>query len=304
MPPRLPAGLEFLLRRPAPPPGAPVPRRRPPVGVDYETAWARRLAVRAARAAVLDAVARPALEVLARPRVVAPEVLDPLEGPLVLVANHASHLDTPLVLASLPARLRHRCVVAAAADYFFDRRWKATLWAAALGSIPMERTKANRRSADLAATLLEEGWSLLIFPEGGRSTDGWGQEFKGGAAYLARRCGVPVVPVHLEGTRAVLPKGAAWPRLGEVVVRFGRPLAPGPGEDARRFSERLERAVAELADEAASDWWAARRRAGAGTTPPLRGPDVSPWRRAWALPPGRGGGRERERAWPFGPRRA
>jgi 1-acyl-sn-glycerol-3-phosphate acyltransferase len=149
----------------------------------------------------------------------------------------------------------------------------------------MERTKVNRRSADLAAQLIEEGWSLLIFPEGGRSLDGWGQEFKGGAAYLAKRCSVPVVPVHIRGTRAIIAKGSARVRPGSTEVRFGDALWPAADEDARRFAARIERAVALLADEAETDWWSARQRAARGTTPPYRGPDASPWRRAWALPP-------------------
>jgi len=203
---------------------------------------------------------------------------------MILAANHASHLDTGLLLSSLPAGLRHHTVVAAAADYFFDRRWKAAVWSFGIAAIPMERSKVNRRSADLAARLIEDGWSLIIFPEGGRSTDGWGQEFKGGAAYLAKRCDVPVVPVHIRGTRAVLAKSSSRLRPGSTEIRFGDALAPKDREDARKFAARIEHAVAALADEAESDWWSARLRAAAGATPPFRGPEGSPWRREWALP--------------------
>lgn len=274
----------FLLRRPARPGGAeprPIERR---IGIDYDTAWARRYPVRLARAMLLDYLTRPIVHLGASPTVYGLEHLEPLEGPLILTANHASHLDTTLLLTCLPARIRHHAVVGAAADYFFDRRWKAALWAFSLGAIPMERVKVNRRSAELAASLIEDGWSLVIFPEGRRSPDGWGQEFKGGAAYLAKRCGVPVVPVHMKGTRAIAPKGSHRIRPGETEVRFGDPLWPSSPEDARRFAQRIERAVALLADEAETDWWSARRRAADGTTPPFRGPEVSPWRRAWMLP--------------------
>ncbi len=165
----------------------------------------------------------------------------------------------------------------------------------------------NRKSADTAAELIEDGWSLVIFPEGGRSPDGWAQPFRGGAAYLARRTGRPVVPVYLHGTRAVLPRAAdvsAAPggrpaggsgseargrrelRRTPVTVLFGSPLTPAEGEDARRFAARIEAAVAVLSDEMATDWWTARRRAAAGTSPSPRGPEASPWRRAWALDAG------------------
>lgn len=278
----------FLLSAPARPGGAEPPQRIEKTGVGYETAWARRYPVRLARAVVLDDVTVPAVRLLARPQVIGRDALERIDGPVILTANHASHLDTAVVLAALPARRRHHVVVAAAADYFFDRHWKAALSAFALGAIPMERLKVNRRSADAAAELIENGWSLLIFPEGGRSHDGWGQEFKGGAAYLAKRCGVPVVPLHLRGTRAVLPRGGDGRRVrlrpGTVEVRVGRPLRAGEDEDARRFSVRIEEAVALLADEAETDYWTARRRAAAGESMPFRGPEISPWRRAWTLP--------------------
>ncbi|HEX4244882.1 MAG TPA: lysophospholipid acyltransferase family protein, partial [Acidimicrobiales bacterium] len=203
-------------------------------------------------------------------------------------ANHASHVDTPLLLTCLPLRFRHRTVVAAAADYFFDRRWKADLWAFSLAAIPIERAKVNRRSAELASELLADEWNLVIFPEGGRSPDGWGQTFRGGAAYLAARTGRPVVPVHLDGTRHILPKGRAGLRRTPTTVLFGSPLSPDEGEDARRFGARIEAAVAALADEGATDWWTARKQAAAGTTPALQGPDVAAWRRSWSLPPREG----------------
>jgi 1-acyl-sn-glycerol-3-phosphate acyltransferase len=241
--------------------------------------------VRLARAVVLDNVTRPLARAVASPQLRGEEGLVDLETPVIFAANHASHIDTPLLLACLPLRFRHRTVVAAAADYFFDRRWKADTFSFVLGAIPIERTKVNRRSADLAAELLADDWNLVIFPEGGRSPDGWAQEFRGGAAYLASRTGRPVVPVHLDGTRHILPKGGGRLKRVRTTVTFGTPLWPAEGEDARRFAERIEAAVATLANESTTDWWTARRAAAAGTTPSLQGPDVAPWRRAWALAP-------------------
>lgn len=265
----------------------PVPSTR--LGDEYPTAWARRYPVRLVRAMVTDNVTRPAVHLLASPQVRGAEMLDLVDLPVVLVANHASHLDTPLLLSVLPPAVRHHLVVAAAADHFFDRRWKAHLWAGLLGAIPMERQRVGRRSADEATALLSEGWSLLVFPEGGRSPDGWQQEFRGGAAYLAVRTGCAVVPVHLSGTRRLLPKGAGRVRRAPTTVTFGTPLHVGAGEDARRFAVRVETAVATLAAEARTDWWTARRQTASGTVVgDARGPEAAPWRRAWALPAGDG----------------
>ena len=235
---------------------------------------------------------------MAAPEVRGDELLELVDSPVIFVANHTSHVDTPLLLSVLPLRFRHKTVVGAAADYFFDRRWKAHLWALVLGGIPIERQRVNRRSADVAAGLIDEGWSLVIYPEGGRSPDGWFQEFKpGGAAYLAVRTGRPIVPVHLQGTWRILAKDRTRLRRAQTRITFGTPLVPAEGEDARRLGRRVETAMATMADEGRTDWWTARRRAAAGTTPSPRGPDAAPWRRAWALGPGPDGDVADEGRW-------
>jgi len=268
-------------------------------GADYETDWARRFPARLARLALLEGVMRPAVAALGAPERDGIDRLAGLAaGPVIFAGNHHSHLDTPVVLTSIPEPWRHKVFVGAAADYFFRTRLTATVSALAIGAIPIERSKVTRRSADQAARLIDAGWSMLIFPEGGRSPDGWGQPFRGGAAYLASRCGVPVVPLHIEGTARILRKGARMPAPANVRVTYGTPLRPSDGESAARFAERIERAVAELADEATTDWWQARRRAASGATPALTGPQAPAWRRAWALGDRSRKRRRRTRRWP------
>ncbi len=274
----------FPLAAPTWPGSVPRPAPTPELGVHYDTAWSRRYPVRLARAMVLDNVTRPLARIVAAPVVRGQEGLVGLDAPVLFAANHVSHVDAPLLLTCLPLRFRHHTLVAAAADYFFDRRWKADAFSFLLGAIPIERTKVNRRSADLAAELLAEEWNLIIFPEGGRSPDGWAQSFRGGAAYLSARTGRPVVPVHIDGTRHILPKGRTALRRTRTTVSFGTPLWPDTAEDTRSFAARIEAAVATLAAETETDWWTARRLAARGTTPALQGPDASTWRRSWALP--------------------
>ncbi|HUQ62435.1 MAG TPA: lysophospholipid acyltransferase family protein [Acidimicrobiales bacterium] len=272
---------------------------RPPLagrtGLDYDTAWARRYGARVARAVFVDDVLRPLINAVGSPDVHGLDRLADLDETAIFAANHHSHLDTGVILTSLPARWRHKTVVAAASDTFFATRAMSAFSALTIGAIPIERHRVNRRSSDLVAALLGEGWSLIIFPEGGRSPDGWAREFRGGAAYLAVKCVRPVVPVYIEGTRGVLKKGQTLPagianpfrRGGPVKVNFGKPMRPVEGEDARRFAVRIQDAIAELGDEWSTDWWSARRRAAAGRTPGLGGPTASPWRRAWRLEEGR-----------------
>ena len=217
----------------------PDPERK--VGLDYDHEWSRRYPVRLARAIVLDNVARPAARILAPATVRGLEHLEHLDGPVIFAANHASHIDTPLLLTTLPAQFRHRTVVAAASDYFFDRTWKSVLWSFALAAIPIERSRVNRASIDTAAGLIKDGWNLVIFPEGGRSPDGWTQPFHpASAGYLGRRTGRPVVPVYLHGTRHVLPKTSdadALPPGGsgtEARPRRSRAPLPSPSSSGRR----------------------------------------------------------------------
>jgi 1-acyl-sn-glycerol-3-phosphate acyltransferase len=277
-------------------------------GGDYETAWSRRPVWRGVRALAVTGPLRLLVRAVADPEVAGLDRLVDLRAadpslPVIFAGNHASHVDAPLLLTSIPEPWRHHVVVAAAADYFFATRVTGAVSALVLGAIPIDRRRVNRRSADLAASLVAEGWSLLLFPEGGRSPDGWGQPFRGGAAFLALRTGAPVVPVHLDGTGAILGRGMKVPKRGRTIVTFGAPIVAADGEDARRYGDRIEQAVAALGDEAVSDWWSARRRAAAGTTPSLTGPASTGWRRAWALgrhrAKGRAGVRRRQRRpWP------
>jgi 1-acyl-sn-glycerol-3-phosphate acyltransferase len=257
--------------------------KRSRLGVNYDTDWARRYPVRLARAAYTELLTRPAMAAVAQPTVEGLDRFEHVTDPVIFAANHASHLDAPLILSSLPDRWRHRIVTLAAADYFFDSRFKAAYFAFALNAVPIERVKVSRSSIERAQELVSAGWNLLIFPEGGRSPDGWGQEHERGAAWLASRSGRPVVPVHLRGTGRLWPRGARRIYTGQTTVTFGAPLSPDI--PARQLVGEVENAIAALADEADTDWWSARRRAADGKSPSLTGPDASAWRRAWALGP-------------------
>ena len=252
------------------------------LGIDYDSGWARSPIANATRRVLQETLLRAAIEGLASPRILGLDRLDRLEGPVIFAGNHHSHIDTGLLLMSMPRRFRERAVVAAGADYFFDKRSKAVASSLLLHAFPIERKKVSRQSSDQLLEILRDDWNLVIFPEGGRSPDGWGQDFKPGAAFLAVRRGCPVVPVHIDGTERVLPKGKSRPHRHACTVTFGTPLRAEDSEDARRFSARIERSVVELADEASTDWWSARRNAAAGETPTLTAPaHVAGWRREW-----------------------
>jgi 1-acyl-sn-glycerol-3-phosphate acyltransferase len=298
----------FPYRSPTVPRGVEVPPEVSGLGAHYDTEWARRPLASSARTVMVEGPVRLAARVLASPEILGTDRLSDLaameEPPaLIFAPNHHSHLDTGLMIRSVPATWRRKLVVAAAADYFFDKKWKAALSALSLNAIPIDRELTGRRSSDLIKGLVDDGYSLVIYPEGGRSPDGWGQDFKGGAAYLSARTGAPVVPVFIDGTGAIFGKGMKRPKPGRTRVVFGAPLHSEDGESTRRFSARIEAAVTLLGDEAITDFWTARQRAAAGTSPTLGGPDHTGWRRDWALAERRKLGtaglrRRQQRRWP------
>lgn len=248
----------------------------------FPSDWSRTRPAMAAREVAQKGGLEPLFRSQVRTRVEGLDVLDRIDGPVIFAANHASHLDTPLILLSLPDEWRRRTAVAAAADYFFDTWWRAVGSSILFNTFPIDR-----RGGAMATTpgeVLADGWSLVIFPEGTRSTDGWMGKFRMGAAFLAHEYGVPVVPVAHRGTFAAMPRGAGWPSPGrrQLTIRFGEPLRPAEGESVRDFAPRIKDAVAQLLDEDATTWWDARRRAATGATPDPAGPQVAQWRRVWA----------------------
>ena len=266
--------------RPLPPKSA-EPHHTFPPPTEFPTDWARSRPARAAREAILRGGLGPIVRNQTTLRVDGLDVFDSLDEPVIFVANHSSHLDTALLLTTLPIEWQRRTAVGAAADYFFDAWWRAVGSALAFSTFPIERGGVGL--SDTPRRLLADGWSLLIFPEVTRSPDGWTRRFRLGAAYLAATAGVPVVPVGLVGSFAAMPRGRSWPKPGrpEVHVRYGRALRRCEDEEPRAFGARINDAVATLLDEDRNDWYSSRLRAAAGTTPTPDGPPVANWRRVW-----------------------
>ena len=265
------------------------------VGANYDTDWARSYPARVARVLVLNGLMKPVVDLLATPTIIGADRLAHVDGPVIFAANHHSHADTPLMMTAIPEPWRNRLFIGAAADYWFTNRITSPLSALVIGAIPVERQKVSRRAIDQSLELLADDWSMLIFPEGARSSDGWARPFTSGAAFLSSHSNVPVVPVYLQGTNKVLPKGRNFPRPNPTFVVFGAPMQAAEGEDSKSFAARIQAAVAELADETSSDWWQAQLRASKGSTPSIEGPALGAWRRNWTQTESK---RRTKRAWP------
>jgi 1-acyl-sn-glycerol-3-phosphate acyltransferase len=212
-----------------------------------DEAWARSEPACLVREGLLSAVFRPLIALWARRDVTGVKHLDLVERPVIFVANHCSHMDTPLMLRALPWRWRRRTGVAAAADYFYDRRWMAAAVSLAFNTVPVERNGARGRDDAVALLdcLLDQDWSILVFAEGTRSRTGVIGPLQSGAAVLSARHRVPIVPVYIGGTHATMPPGRRWMRRRpsgrrqHVRVAFGAPIAPGPLEQRREVMEQV-----------------------------------------------------------------
>jgi len=185
-----------------------------------------------------------------RVRVEGLEKLTPDAG-YVLVANHRSYMDTPVVVAHIPLQFR-----------FFAKKglFRIPLLGGHLrraGHLPVvrENPRASMKSLTEGARLVRERHiSVLLFPEGGRSPAGM-REFKEGAAYLAIKAGVPAVPIGIIGTRAVLPMHSFHVRPHAVTLRIGDPIATAglKLDDRGELNQTLRRRVGELIGEPAAE---------------------------------------------------
>ena len=215
----------------------------------HDEAWARTPPARALRGLILRGVFGPLVRTRAAVEVVGREALDAIPGPVIFVANHASHVDTPILLNALTPRRRRHTLVGAASDYFYARRALAVAVSLTFGTVPVRRRRSDEMASSLAPLerLLGEGFSLVLFAEGTRSRSGRLGEFRSGAAALATRAQVPLVPVHLSGTAQLMPPGHSWmvaPAQGRthaVRIRFGAPLRPTTNREVPAAMDEVRR---------------------------------------------------------------
>ncbi len=171
------------------------------------------------------------------------EKLDP-QGTYVFVANHASYMDIPAILSQLPHQFR-----------FFAKKglYKIPFLGTHLlraGHLPVDRSspRASLKSmTDAARIVAERGTCMLLFPEGGRVPEGM-RDFKEGAAFIAIKAGVPIVPMALIGMREKLPMGSIHIRAGKVLLRIGSPISTKELKisDRAALTQRLYEEVAEM----------------------------------------------------------
>lgn len=152
---------------------------------------------------------------------------------LLLISNHASHLDAVSIAASVPAFYWRHLFIAAAKDYFFTNPLFTFFSAHCLGAIPIDRKDKKGEAIRLITTLLtdlDRMW-LILFPEGTRSKDGKIHDFKRGVSIFAERTKTPILFLYLQGNSKLWPKGAAFAKPGKLVIHVGPVKQPAPIEE-------------------------------------------------------------------------
>jgi long-chain acyl-CoA synthetase len=139
----------------------------------------------------------------------------------IVAPNHTSHLDTGLVKKALGKDVAEQTVAVAAADYWFDTKYKRAYMNNFTTLVPIERTGSLRQSLRHVTQILNDGYNALIFPEGGRQESGEIAEFKPIIGYLALNQKIGILPIYLWGTYGAFPKGMILPPRASIGAKIG-----------------------------------------------------------------------------------
>jgi long-chain acyl-CoA synthetase len=204
---------------------------------------------------------RPAIILMAWPRIAGREHLRGVKGPLLVVCNHISDVDAGFILTALPARFRHRVVIATRGEDlealrspapgrgFFARMYDRVLWTlgvSLLNLFPLPREAGFRKSFAYAGEAVDRGYSVLVFPEGRHTADGKMNSFRAGVGLLAANLSVPVLPMRIDGLCEVKKAGRRFAAPWQIRVSIGQPVRFPPGTDPQKIAEELQKAVEEL----------------------------------------------------------
>ena len=223
-------------------------------------AYNRKWFARFIRRVTLPFFLLPLLRIFARVRVSGRENLESLQGPVLFAANHQSLLDVPAILASLPTPWRYRVATAMGKEFFdahffphrhrllerFTNSLNYRLATFFFNTFPLPQHGAGAGQAiRYMGELVEQGWSILIFPEGDRSRTGQLLPFQPGVGMIASHLKIPVVPIRILDLEKVLHRDWKFPRPGRVRVNIGKPLFLS-GETFGELAHQVEEAVRHL----------------------------------------------------------
>jgi long-chain acyl-CoA synthetase len=211
--------------------------------------WFAHPIIRVTRA-LLQTIVLPMVSLLMPKTVQGLEHVRNLREPVLLAVNHVSHADTPALLSALPWRVRQKVAVAASAEVLVQQ---GRLWTLVAGLVfnafPFSQRELVMSTLTHSSRLMDEGWSLLIYPEGRRTETEEIGPFKPGVGFMAVSLRVPVIPVFIGGTKHVLPKYQAVPRRGPVRIAFGEPLMFSRSYSREEATNEVKQAVLRLSQQ-------------------------------------------------------
>jgi long-chain acyl-CoA synthetase len=216
------------------------------------------------RVAFVEAVERPLVWLLAHPLVIAPEV-PPMDQPMLIIVNHVTAYDGPLVQYALPGAMRRRIAVAMSGEMLEDYRHFRNpdrapgargfyplgpliylLLTELFNVFPLPRRRNFQHSFAHAGAAMDRGYNVMVFPEGTRSAEGTLTRFRGGIGLLVKQSGAMVLPVGLRGLGELKVAQRGWFRSGKIEVHVGQPLRFAPEETETEITARLHAEVERL----------------------------------------------------------
>jgi len=226
--------------------------------------WPWLLPFQWAHAAFIQTAMQPLVWLLANPRVVRPASLNTAE-PMLIVANHITAFDVPLVLYALPAAMRRRVAVAMSGEMLYEYRHFRNpepqhptgrfflpgplfyfLLTALFNVFPLPRRRDFQPSFAHAGRAMDKGYNVLVFPEGTRSAAGALARFQPGIGLLAKQSGVSVLPVAMRGLGELKQSGRGWFHSGKIEVRVGEPIKLSATDSESAIAGRLHAEVERL----------------------------------------------------------
>ena len=233
----------------------------PPASHYHYSYWAQRWLIRWIRAVIYYLFTWPATLILAKPTVVGRDRLRNSAGPLLFISNHVTYIDSGPLMFAMPARYRHRLAIAMQGELlsamrkppakmnFFQRAievlsyWLVT---ALFDVFPLPQRSGFRNSFAFAGESVDRGYSVLIFPEGGRTTDGEMSPFRAGIGMLAQQLRIPVVPMRIDGLFPLKQQQRHFSRRGQIKVIIGEPLQFPETMSEEQIARELQAIVASL----------------------------------------------------------
>jgi long-chain acyl-CoA synthetase len=223
--------------------------------------WSQRWLVRCLRITIYYLFTWPATLIMAKPRVVGSQRLKSHSSPLLFISNHVTYIDAGLLMFAMPAKYRHKLAIAMQGELLAEMRnppkqmnvfrraievlsyWLVT---ALFDVFPLPQRSGFRESFAFAGESIDRGYSVLVFPEGRRTTDGEMSPFRAGIGILAQQLKVPVVPMRINGLFPLKTEQRHFARRGEIKIIVGEPEQFPETMSEEEIARALEQRVKSL----------------------------------------------------------